>query len=75
MYEKIQPFQFIHCWKMLCKEPKWCDRQIELNIQAAGKGDVGTSVENSIPIQSKACDPPDSSSRPEGRDSAREQEK
>jgi lysine/ornithine N-monooxygenase len=42
-----------------------------LNNQAAGKGDAGTSVENSIPIQSKTCNPHDSSSRPEHRDSAK----
>jgi hypothetical protein len=71
MYEKTEPFQFIHCWKMLCKEPKWCDRQLELNNQATGKGDAGTSSENAIHVQSETRNPPDSSSRPESRDSAK----
>jgi hypothetical protein len=44
MYEKNEPFQFIHCWKMICKEPKWCDRQLKLKNQASGKGDAGTQL-------------------------------
>jgi hypothetical protein len=31
MYEKIEPFMCMHCWKMLRNEPKWNDRFLELN--------------------------------------------
>jgi hypothetical protein len=29
---------------MICKEPKWCDRQLKLKNQASGKGDAGTQL-------------------------------
>jgi hypothetical protein len=38
MYEAVEPFQFMHCWKILRNEPKWNDKVLELNSNSAGTG-------------------------------------
>ncbi|KAL6838230.1 hypothetical protein ACP4OV_031946 [Aristida adscensionis] len=36
MYEAAEPFQIMHCWKILRNEPKWNDKLLELNSSSAG---------------------------------------
>ncbi|KAG2542749.1 hypothetical protein PVAP13_9NG659533 [Panicum virgatum] len=38
MYEAVEPFQFMHCWKILRNESKWNDNVLELNSNSAGTG-------------------------------------
>jgi len=71
IYEKTEPFMYMHCWKLLRNEPKWNDRLLELNTSgAAGKAPQSSQGNSTdIPVQSENNNgvPP----RPEGRDSSR----
>jgi len=69
IYEKDEPFLFIHCWKLLRNEDKWNDKVLELNTSGAPVKGAATSEASSVEIQSgqdKSEEP-----RPEGRDSAK----
>lgn len=66
MYEKTEPFQFMHCWKVLRDEAKWNDKFLELttNSSVAKVATTATPspqhVNTSAPVE-----------RLEGRDSAK----
>ncbi|TVU17968.1 hypothetical protein EJB05_34030, partial [Eragrostis curvula] len=64
IYEATEPFQFMHCWRILKDEPKWNEKLLELNGTSTGTGDEGASQANSGPDNSV---PP----RPEGRNNAK----
>jgi hypothetical protein len=65
MYEAVEPFQFMHCWKILRNESKWNDKLLEINNNSAGtgggssQGNAEGGNDNSMPA------------RPDGRDSAK----
>ena len=66
MYEKSEPFQFMHCWKMLRNEPKWNDKLLELSTPSTSK--------LAATMGSNAQQGPDDNAqvkRPEGRDTAK----
>jgi hypothetical protein len=65
MYEKDEPFHFMHCWKILRYEPKWNDRLLEVNSTPP----VRKVPAASDPIVNQGADDP--IERPEGRDSAK----
>jgi hypothetical protein len=67
MHEAVEPFQFMHCWKILRDKPKWNDKVLELNNSTSQANSGSAAVaeggnENSMPA------------RPEGRDSAKKRE-
>ncbi|XP_025801574.1 glutathione S-transferase T3-like [Panicum hallii] len=83
MYEQKEPFQFMHCWKILRYEAKWNDKLLEVNstrnvrkepaasepVVTQGANDpVGDQGANDPLGQQGASDPLE---RPEGRDSAK----
>jgi hypothetical protein len=61
MYEKTEPFMFMHYWKMLRNEPKWNDRFLKLN---------NTLSRVEMPMGASGNENGDTS-RPEGCDSAK----
>ncbi|KAL6907953.1 hypothetical protein ACP4OV_002123 [Aristida adscensionis] len=72
MYEVVEPFQFMHCWKMLRNEPKWNDKVLELNSNSGGTGIQGSSQGNSVPTAlAEEGNANDAVRRPEGRDTAK----
>jgi hypothetical protein len=72
MYEAVEPFQFMHCWKILRNEPKWNDKVLELNSNSAGTGGEGSSQANTTPAAVPEGGNENSMlARPEGRDSAK----
>ncbi|KAG8060053.1 hypothetical protein GUJ93_ZPchr0002g25765 [Zizania palustris] len=69
IYEKDEPFLFMHCWKLLHNEAKWNDKVLELNTSGAAVKGTDTSQAPSVEIhsrQDKSEEP-----RPESRDSAK----
>ncbi|KAL6639487.1 hypothetical protein ACP70R_023217 [Stipagrostis hirtigluma subsp. patula] len=72
MYEAAEPFQFMHCWKILRNEAKWNDKLLELNSHSASTGGRGFSQEDlepvAVPEEVNLSNP---LARPEGRDSAK----
>ena len=38
MYEKVEPFTIMHCWKKLRDEPKWNNKFLELNNSTSPEG-------------------------------------
>ncbi|KAL6647726.1 hypothetical protein ACP70R_015163 [Stipagrostis hirtigluma subsp. patula] len=69
MYEKTEPFQFMHCWKMLRNEAKWNEKLLELrSTPTVGKG-ATAPASNPAPASSGNGSAP--LERPEGRDSAK----
>ena len=72
MYEAVEPFQFMHCWKILRNESKWNDKVLELNSNSAGIGGEGSSQANTAPTA--VADEGNENSipaRPAGRDSTK----
>ena len=72
MYEAVEPFQFMHCWKILRNESKWNDKVLELNSNSAGTGGEGSSQANTAPTA--VADEGNENSipaRPAGRDSTK----
>jgi hypothetical protein len=47
MHEATEPFQFMHCWKILRNEPKWNYKVLELNNNSGGTRVGGSSQANS----------------------------
>jgi hypothetical protein len=68
MYEKKEPFQFLHCWKILRDQAKWNNKLLELN-NSGGKTNEdnvdGPGCEGQLPSENNVHD------RPEGRNSAK----
>jgi hypothetical protein len=64
VYERKEPFGFMHCWKILRHEPKWNDRILELNnlVEALGKCN---------PLQGETSNDPGFPVKLEGRDKAK----
>jgi hypothetical protein len=64
VYERKEPFGFMHCWKILHHEPKWNDRILELNnsVEALGKCN---------PLQGETSNDPSFPVKLEGRDKAK----
>jgi hypothetical protein len=66
MYERMEPFHFMHCWKMLRNEAKWNDKLLEVrSTPIAAKVDAATASNlqhgnDNAPVE-----------RPEGRDSVK----
>ncbi|TVU44876.1 hypothetical protein EJB05_04338 [Eragrostis curvula] len=72
MYEAVEPFHFMHCWKILRNESKWNGKDLELNRNSAGTGREGSSQANSGPAAVPEGGNENSMlPRPEGRDSAK----
>lgn len=65
MYEQVEPFHFMHCWKILRDEPKWNEKILEINNNDAGKG-AATSVRNTTPLDSEGQSQHAGDERPEG---------
>ncbi|WVZ66062.1 hypothetical protein U9M48_015336 [Paspalum notatum var. saurae] len=71
LYEKSEPWTFMHCWNILRHEAKWSDKVLELNSG-------GTSTKVNQQVASNNQGEPEQSEhdngqpeRPEGRDSAK----
>ncbi|CAL5076459.1 unnamed protein product [Urochloa decumbens] len=75
MYEAVEPFQSMHCWKILRNESKWNDKVLELNSNSAGtggQGGRGSSQANTTPAAVPEGGKENGMrARPEGRDGAK----
>jgi len=73
MYEEKEPFQFMHCWKILRYEAKWNDRLLEVNstpsVRKAAASDPTVRQGANESLVNEGAN--DSLERPEGRDSAK----
>ncbi|KAF0909425.1 hypothetical protein E2562_036154 [Oryza meyeriana var. granulata] len=72
MYERTEPFTFMHCWKLLRNEAKWNNRFLELNNstspdQMSPPSTQGHTVAGHAESRYENVD----IARPEGRDSAK----
>lgn len=79
LYNRIEPWQFVHCWEILRHESKWNDKVLELNSPTRFHGkqqSPSPAVDRTAPLPS---DTPTQSmhadstplERPEGRDSVK----
>ncbi|XP_039841362.1 uncharacterized protein LOC120701326 [Panicum virgatum] len=72
MYEAVEPFQFMHCWKILLNESKWNDKVLELNSNSAGTWGEGSSQANTAPTAvAEEGNENSIPARPAGRDSTK----
>ncbi|KAF0915133.1 hypothetical protein E2562_033717 [Oryza meyeriana var. granulata] len=72
MYEKTEPFTFMHCWKLLRNEAKWNSRFLELNNSTSPDrmsppSTQGHTVAGHVESRNENVD----TARPEGRNSAK----
>jgi hypothetical protein len=67
MYEKTEPFTFMHCWKMLRNEPKWNIRFLELN-NTQSRAEMATGAAKGL---TESRNKNEDTSRPEEYDSAK----
>lgn len=67
MYEEKEPFVFMHCWRILRAEPKWNDRQLELNNPPPSVD----AQANCSTTQGQTINDIGFVERPEGRDNAK----
>ncbi|KAF0900941.1 hypothetical protein E2562_037081 [Oryza meyeriana var. granulata] len=72
MYEKTEPFTFMHCWKLLRNEAKWNNRFLELNNSTSPDrmsppSTQGHTVAGHAESRNENVD----ITQPEGRDSAK----
>jgi len=68
MYERKEPFQFLHCWKILRDQAKWNDKLLELNNNGGKNNEDNVAkpgCEGELPYENNVRD------KPEGRDTAK----
>jgi len=73
MYEKIEPFTIMHCWKKLRDEPKWNNKFLELNNSTSPEGMSSPPPQGhtGAGLAESGNENAGTESRPEGRDAAK----
>ena len=73
MYEKVEPFTIMHCWKKLRDEPKWNNKFLELNNSTSPEGMSSPPPQGhtGAGLAESGNENAGTKSRPEGRDAAK----
>lgn len=72
MYEKTEPFTFMHCWKLLRNEAKWNNKFLELNNSTSpDRMEPPSTQGHTVAGHAESGNENIDTTRPEGRDSAK----
>ncbi|KAF2924883.1 hypothetical protein DAI22_06g011100 [Oryza sativa Japonica Group] len=72
MYEKTEPFTFMHCWKLLHNEAKWNNKFLELNNSTSpDRMEPPSTQGHTVAGHAESGNENIDTARPEGRDSAK----
>lgn len=72
MYEKTEPFTFMHCWKLLRNEAKWNNKFLELNNSTSpDRMEPPSTQGHTVAGHAESGNENIDTARPKGKDSAK----